>query len=192
MGYQVQVSAESTAGSSVFSEAQLSTPPGTVPDQVDNVSVTGLDRALDVMWDVPGNGGAVITTFNVYWGVNNVNESSRRVSHGGTSTTASYTIGDLDGNTTYQIVVSAVNVEGEGGRSEVSTARTPISVARAPSIDGLDLSVGHVLTVRWTKPADNGGAAITSYVVSWMNVGSDVPDEGSDSTTAGVTDVYDY
>ena len=69
MGYQdSSIGGRATAGSSVFAQqAQLSTP-RTVPEQVENVSATGLERELEVMWDVPGNGGATITAFNVYWG----------------------------------------------------------------------------------------------------------------------------
>ena len=186
VGYWVAVSARSSAAGEAIRSAAILSTPRKAPDQVENVSATGLDRALEVVWDVPGNGGAVITTFNVYWGVDEVDESSRRVSYSGTGTTANYTIVALGGNTTYQIVVAAVNVVGEGARSEVSTARTPISVARAPVIDGVAAG-DHALIVRWSEPRDTGGATITSYAVSWMSVGSDMPDEGSDSTIAGVT-----
>ena len=164
VGYRIEVSATSEVGEGIRSAALVSTP-RTVPEQVANVSATGLERGLEVMWDVPGNGGAVITAFNVYWGEASVDESSRRVSYSGTSTTGSYTIGNLGGNTLYQIAVAAVNIAGEGGLSEVSTARTPASAPGAPVVA---VAAGNgTLRVSWSAPEDTSGLSISTYTVYW-------------------------
>ena len=195
VGYWVAVSARSSAAGEAIRSAAILSTPRRVPDQVENVIVTAADRMITVIWNIPNNGGAAITTFRVY--ASNGNGGTRTTAiteviyEGDEATTrARTTISSLLGNTTYQITVSAVNEAGEGPQSVVSrgsSVRTPVSGARAPRIVGLDSSVDHVLAVRWTEPSDNGGASITSYAVSWMSVGSDMSDEGSDSTIAGVT-----
>ena len=57
VGYRIEVSATSEVGEGMRSAALVSTP-HTVPEQVANVSATGLERGLEVMWDVPGNGSS--------------------------------------------------------------------------------------------------------------------------------------
>ena len=173
-GYWVEVSATSSAGEGLRSVAMLGTP-RTIPSVVSRVSAIALDRAIMVEWDVPANNGAAITTFNIYWRAlsasteNRMAVNSRLVTYR-SKATASYTITELFGNTTYQIAVSAENVAGMGDRSDslmMSTARTPISGARAPRVYVSDSSVDHALTVQWDVPTDNGGAAITSFAVRW-------------------------
>ena len=152
-----------------------------------NVIVTAADRMLEVSWDIPDNGGAAITTFRVRTFNGTTPVITDVIYKSDEATRTSAIISSLLVDTLYRVVVSAFNEAGEGLQSSVSSARTPISGARAPSIVGLDSSVERTLTVEWTKPTDNGGASITSYAVSWMSVESDVPDEGSTSTIASVT-----
>ena len=186
-GYWVEVSATSSEGEGLRSVAMLGTP-RTIPSVVSRVSAIALDRAIMVEWDVPDDGGAAITTFNIYWRASSASTETRmavnsRLATYRSKSTASYTITELFGNTTYQIAVSAENVAGMGERSDslmMSTVRTPISGARAPRVYVSDSSVDHALTVQWDVPTDNGGAAITSFAVSWRT------ESGANEGTANV------
>ena len=114
-GYWVEVSATNNAASEGVLSAAILSIPRTVPDPVIITNATAAStRAIEVVWNVPSNNGAVITTFNVYWSADGVEDSSERVSHSGTGTTVSHTIAVIGVGATYQIAVSAVNVAGEG------------------------------------------------------------------------------
>jgi titin len=82
----------------------------------------------------------------------------------GTSTATNTTITGLTNGTAYTVRIAAVIAAGNG--PTVSTTGTPRTVPGAPT--ALSATPGNAkLTLTWTAPASNGGAAITDYIVNY-------------------------
>jgi fibronectin type 3 domain-containing protein len=106
-------------------------------------------------WTTPANGGSAITGYKVYRG-------------GGLITTLgvvnTYTNTGLTNGTGYNYTVTAINAVGESTQSNTVTL-TPsapvITVPSAPVLSGTASSTQ--VSLSWTTPSSNGGAAITGY-----------------------------
>ena len=88
-------------------------------------------------------------------------------------TVLTYTDSDLTNNQTYYYQVSAVNAVGEGAKSnEAPATPTPVpptptpavTTPAAPQNPRSTLGDDHV-SLKWTAPIDDGGAAITNYMI---------------------------
>jgi Ca2+-binding RTX toxin-like protein len=73
----------------------------------------------------------------------------------------------LTNGETYRFQVAATNAEGTGAFSAPSNAVVPVPRATAPGAPAItSATAGNAtVTLRWTAPAANGGAAITGYSV---------------------------
>ncbi|HJP89517.1 MAG TPA: FG-GAP-like repeat-containing protein [Candidatus Limnocylindrales bacterium] len=128
-------------------------PKPTVPSAPSILSAIGGDRSVAVAWNAPAsNGGTPITSYTA------------TASPGGATcvvTVTSCTIGGLVNGTTYTVTVHATNTVGSSPES-APLAATPRTVPSAPrSVTAKAAGTG--ITVKWTAPASNGGAAITGY-----------------------------
>ena len=81
----------------------------------------------------------------------------------GTATSSVVSLTDLPAGS-YRFAVSAVNLAGAGPFSEPSNAVSTAATPGAPTI-GAPSAGNASATVRWTAPANNGGAAISGYSV---------------------------
>ena len=113
---------------------------------------------------VPGSdGGSQVTQFNVSCAA--AGQATRSFS--GSLTTV--TLSPLVNGVNYSCTVSATNGVGPGPASAVNvTPAAPITAPGAPTINSAKAGVGQA-TITFTAPANNGGAAITSYVVTCGN-----------------------
>jgi subtilisin family serine protease len=116
--------------------------------------------AATVRWAAPtSNGGAPLTgyTIRAYRGSALV----KTVSAAATATSA--TVTGLTNGSAHTFLVSANNAAGSGAASARSVAVVPRTVASPPKIIAASAGTASV-AVTWARP-NNGGAAITAYVV---------------------------
>ncbi|MBU6276079.1 MAG: fibronectin type III domain-containing protein, partial [Planctomycetes bacterium] len=147
-------SAES-AGVTVFGTP--SAPTGVVP--------TAGDRQVSLVWNAPAsNGGMAITNYIVEY--RRVSDVAWTTLAQPASTATSAVVTGLTNGFNYVFRVTAVNVAGNSAPSAQSAAVMPLAVPTAPSgVTGTGRA-GSV-SLRWNAPADNGGAAITDYVIQY-------------------------
>jgi hypothetical protein len=133
-------------------------PPTTVPDAPTGLSVTAGNSQLTVSFIAGGNGGRPITNYK-YSTDNGVTFTA----FSPVVTSSPMTITGLTNGTTYQIILLAVNANGDGAPSAVVSG-TPATVPAAPT--GLAVTPGdQELSISFTA-GPNGGRAITNYKYS--------------------------
>ena len=122
---------------------------------------------VSLSWTAPAsNGGAAIIGYDVYLGTSSHGESASPVD---TSliTGTSYTVTGLTNGTTYYFTADAVNDADLHSAASAEASATPVAPVTAPGAPaGLIATAGDgQVSLSWTAPASNGGAAITSYDV---------------------------
>ena len=150
------------------------------------VTAVAGDAEATVSWTTPeADGGAPITGYTV-----------TAAPGGATCTTTgavTCTVTGLTNGTAYTFTVVATNGVGDSAASEASNSVTPTAPTTTPSAPRSVRVVpgDRRLTVSWTAPASNGGAAVTDYVVQYRRVGASTwttaADGVSTATTAVVT-----
>ncbi len=157
--YFYAVTAVNAVGESLRSN-EVSATPAAVPSAPQNVQAVAGDRRVNLTWDAPANdAGFPVIGYRVYRGTR-----SGVLSLLATLGVAfAYNDSAVLNGATYYYQVSAVNQEGEGLRS-LELVATPAAVPSAPR-DVRATAFDQAVDLSWNTPADNGGAAITSYRV---------------------------
>ncbi len=135
--------------------------PVTAPGAPAGLIATAGDGQVSLSWTAPAsNGGAAITSYDVYEATTQNINGQPVASPGGTSVT----VKNLANGTTYYFKVTAVNKAGQGPASGAASA-TPASAVTAPGAPtGLTAIPGNGrVTLSWTAPAADGGAGISGY-----------------------------
>ena len=185
--------AENIYGGDVFSVDASSGGNPTVPQSPTGLSATASSSSeIDLSWTAPSNdGGSTITGYGIERSTDSGSTWSTLVANTGSSSTA-YSDTGLSPSTSYMYRVSAINSVGTGSPSNTATATTSSgTVATAPQPPtGLTATVASSseIDLSWTAPSDNGGAAITGYMIersqdsgsTWSTLSSNT---GSASTT---------
>lgn len=138
-------------------------------------------------WLAPESNGATITDYVVQYRTNP--EGEWATFEDGTSDALTVTVTGLANGTAYDFQVAATNSAGTGGYSNTATA-TPVAPATEPDAPtGLTATPGaSQVTLNWTSPAGNGGAAITDYVVQYStNAGFTSPVTANDGTSTNTS-----
>ncbi len=133
--------------------------PVTAPGAPSGLAATAGDTQVSLSWNAPASdGGAVITSYRVYQGAG----QTPAVNVTGTSATVT----GLTNGTRYSFKVTAVNKAGEGPTSGAASA-TPTAATTSPGPpNGLAASPADgKVTLSWTAPGSDGGAAISGYEV---------------------------
>ena len=191
--YEVQVRAGNPAGDGPWSASATGTPVAAVspPSAPSAPTLQVGDGRLNVRWAAPADdGGAAVDDYDVRYRTGRA--AWRSLPDGVKSTATTTAITGLTNGTAYEVQVRAGNSAGDGPWSASATA-TPlaaVSAPSAPSAPSLEAGDGE-LTVRWTAPSDNGGAAIDDYDVryrtgraAWRSLPDGVK---STATTAAIT-----
>ncbi len=145
------------AGIPLFTHAQVSDAPTLT-------SVVARDSGAQVVWTAPKvQGGSAITGYQI--GYYTVGSDPTIINTGNVLT---YFVSGLAESTTYRFFVRAVNSAGSSANSNELglTTGSSVSVPGAPSTPSLTRGDG-TISISWTAPSNNGGAAITSYIVSY-------------------------
>jgi hypothetical protein len=153
--YTVRVRAINSAGPSASSNALTETP-RTVAGGPSFTSVTPGDTQLTLAFTAPGNGGAAITNYE--YSLDNGTSWTPRAP---ASTASPLVITGLANGTLYTLRLRAINSEGPGAAS-TSLQATPRTIPGAPVLVSLEPGQGS-LTVIFTAPVSDGGAAISNY-----------------------------
>jgi subtilisin-like proprotein convertase family protein len=154
--YYFEVTAVTLAGEGPLS-TEASATPVNVPGAPTGLTATGGNAEVVLNWTAPTNdGGAVITSYNVYKGTSSGGESFQA-----SANATSYTATGLTNGTTYYFVVTAVNGAGESLVSNEASA-TPATLPGPPT--GLSAVAGNgQVFLTWAAPGSSGGSAATSY-----------------------------
>ena len=196
-GYCTQEIAKAAA----FSDSGLASPwahGGCEPDPPTAVAVSRGATSLTVSWAPPDSmRGGAITHYIVQWKsadpADNEDYPGDTAGFGAAARqvritdldTLSYEITGLTAGDAHHVRVLAVNATHS---SDWVEARGTVAVATPPT----QYRLGGLLTaieVSWAPPADNGGSAVTSYVVQWKATGVDEYSETE--RRAVITDLTD-
>ena len=160
--------------------------PAPTPGQVTNVSATAGIGSASLTWNAPAGGGPVTTyTVTPYIG----SEAQPATTINGTPPATGATIKGLTDGTPYTFTVQASNPNGAGPSSEPSNAATPFTgivppsapteVTASPATQQAQLS--------WVAPSNNGGGAISGYVVTpYVGASAQTPVEFAGAKTSAV------
>jgi predicted phage tail protein len=161
--------------------------PATAPGSPTALAATAGDAQVSLAWTAPASdGGAAITGYNVYEGTS---QNFKDTAPAASSTGTGLTITKLANGTTYYFRVTAVNDVGEGPASGAASA-TPAAAITAPGApSGLTATPGNGrVTLSWTAPASDGGAAIAGYVIyQGTSPGGEAASPAASSKGTGVT-----
>ncbi|NDD55718.1 BspA family leucine-rich repeat surface protein, partial [bacterium] len=162
--YIFQVAAVNAAGQGSYSASSTSVTPYTTPGAPSGVSAASGNTQVLLSWTAPtDNGGALITDYSIQY----KSGSGAWITFSeGVSTSTSAVVTGLVNGTEYTFQVAAINAAGTGSYSTSSLGVTPATTPDAPTgLTGTPRSSQVVLA--WTAP-DNGGSAITDYVVQYQ------------------------
>lgn len=164
--YDFEVRAKNSAGGSAAASITLMPTAKRRPYQPSNLVATAGDGQVTLSWDAPGTitTDAPVDNYEYRLRENNTGDWGSWTSTGSTNTT--FTVTSLTNGTLYGFQVHAVNSYGTSALTSTATA-TPVSAASVPSApQSFDLDRGSTagtLTISWSAPLNNGGAAITDY-----------------------------
>jgi hypothetical protein len=200
--YSYRVAAQNELGLGAWSTAQAT--PVWLPAAPEDVTATvgpntGLDRGeVGVSWSPAVDNGAPVTDYLLEMSADG--ETWTAVDDG-VSTATAFKVRGLDDATSYQFRVAALNGLGQGPWSLPIDATTPTVKPAAPS--GLVAWVpapwrSGTMNLTWSAPEDDGGSAITDYVierstdgVEWTAV-VDGESTATSSTVDGLTNGSSY
>jgi fibronectin type III domain protein len=132
-------------------------PPGTPT----SLQAVASDGAVNLSWTAPEDGGSPITEYRVTPRIGGVAGTERVFLDDATT----QTITGLTNGAAYTFIVVARNATGFGPASAASAAVTPAGLPGAPGAVSAVPGNG-AATVSWSAPSNNGGSAVTGYVVT--------------------------
>jgi len=166
--YTAQVTAVTSAASSPPSAASAPVVPldAQAPTAPLIASVVPRDGSLQVAWSSPVyNGGSVVTGYSL---TATAGSATQTVTPAADASTA--TISGLTNGTDYTLSLVAVNSIGSSTAASADGTPTTAYAPSAPVGFGATPDGSGNVTLTWQPPADDGGSAITGFVVSYQQV----------------------
>jgi len=192
--YYVRVFAYNKVGFSLPALAASPQKPMVVPGAPTGVTLQVASVSeLVVLFSPPDdNGGDAIVAYQVQWALDGAFSSgtgTQLVTLLSGGAPYSTVIGGLIKGTPYYMRVRAKNSQGFGTYQPSSpTFLNPHTTPAAPTKVTLGVTSSSMLTVQWNVPDDDGGDALTGFVVQW-DVSASFDSLSVDATTARITDV---
>jgi hypothetical protein len=162
--YVFTVRAKNIVGTSKPSGPSAAMKPDKVPEPVTSMTAGPIDRAVQVHWQQPTNGGSAITEYQVQISPDPGYGAVRRVS----GSTFATTFTGLINGTSYSLRIRAVNGKGPGDFGPAVPAipfGKPPQPAPPTATGVQDVSDHQAITVTWPQ-ADGNGRDVSSYTVS--------------------------
>lgn len=179
----------------LYARSTFDTPAPTAPSTPTSLSAVGGVGQATLSWSAPSqNGGADISDYIVEYSTSGSSSWARF--NDGVSAVTSATVTGLSNGTTYLFRVRAVT---SGGTSDASSsASAVIGVPTSPqSLNAT--AIDRAVRLSWSAPAQNGGSAITDYVIEYSADGGtswttydDGTSTGTTSTVSGLTNSTTY
>lgn len=163
--YDFRVSATNTAGTGSVSVTASATP-ATTPGAPASLTATARNTEVNLVWTTPAStGGDSITDYLIEYKLSA--DGSWSTFSDDTSTATAVTVTGLTNDELYNFRVSAVNTVGTGSASSTANA-TPTSPVTPNAPTALTATAGVAqATLAWTAPVNNGGSAITDYLIEY-------------------------
>ncbi|GFY48448.1 fibronectin type III domain-containing protein 3B [Trichonephila inaurata madagascariensis] len=164
--YLFQVRAYNRVGAGPFSDPLEVVSGAGPPDSPRNLSATcDSPFSCQLSWEEPMNNGAAITSYQLQWSTEDVDESFSELYDGLSS---KYIAQGLMPASSYYFRVRASNEAGHGPNSNIVSCKTPAS---APgTISGFNVqALSSAIYLSWTEPLSNG-SPILSYNVELDDV----------------------
>jgi uncharacterized repeat protein (TIGR02543 family) len=164
--YTFKVTATSTAGTSLASDASTEIAVNAAPSPPINVAAVASSTSATVSWDAPINtNGSAITGYTVTaYTLGNVVSGTCTTD----SATTTCSITSLANGVEYIFRAVATNGIGTSAESVASAPATPSTVPNAPT--SLTVAVGNTeATISFTPPVNDGGSPVTIYTVTASN-----------------------
>ena len=167
--YIFRITAKNAIGNSLasISSAVVST----LPTAPSITGVTAGNGEVIVTWNAPSHLGSGTLTGDEYEVIAYDATGQVAGSCKPSSGQRTCTITGLTNGSAYTFKVKAITTAGDSALSAASSSATPASISSAPSNVVATTSNGG-MAVTFTAPTDNGGAPITSYVVTSSPVGA--------------------
>ncbi|MDR1740519.1 MAG: fibronectin type III domain-containing protein [Synergistaceae bacterium] len=160
--YSVKVKAVNSVGASDWSSS-VSVTPQTIPGAPQDVTAVAGNGEATVSFEAPtDDGGAEITGYAIEWSANGITNTTDLFEQ------TSYTLNNLTNGVEYSIRVKAVNRNGDAWSAAVSVK--PATIPGKPQ-DVTAVPGNRTVTVSFSAP-NNGGEAITSYILEWSANGA--------------------
>jgi hypothetical protein len=154
--YTFTAQAINSIGTSAASATSPAATPAGLPTAPTTLSATIGDGQVTIAFSGATNNGSAITNYTVIAQPGGLT---------GTSSSSPVTVLGLTNGQSYTFRVIATNGVGDSESSTVSVSATPASAPGSPS--GVSAIAGDAnARVSWTAPVNNGGSAITGYVVT--------------------------
>ena len=167
----------------LYTRARWTPPAPEAPSSPRDLTVIAGVGQANLSWNAPTqNGGSDVTDYVVEFSADGT--STWTTFDDGVSTALSATVAGLTNGTTYSFRVGAVNSSGSSPASD--EVRATIGVPTAPS--GLVATAGGAeVTLRWNAPTQNGGSAVTDYVVEFSSDGASSWNTFDDGVSTALT-----
>lgn len=147
---------------------------------------------ITITWVAPSDGGSAITGYMI----ERHDGSSYSTIVADTGSTAVTYVDTASPSTTYMYRISAINIMGTGSVSPDSNSVTTADAPTAPTSVSVASISNSQVDVTWGVPTDDGGSAITGYLIeqqvvgagSWTTVGTVGPTVFTQAITGLVAD----
>ena len=185
--YEFQMRAQNELGWNTWSTSKTATITQNVPSKPGAPILRRRGSGgINAAWTAPNANGAAITAYQLQY---KLSSAAGWTTASSTITGTNYTVTGLTIGSTYDFRVRARNVGGWSQYSDSSSLATA-STPGAPTW-GAFTTATRSLTLRWTAPSSNGGAAITGYEIEYRSGTSgswtDGPDPGANATSRTIS-----
>jgi len=137
----------------------------TTPGIPTNLTATPRDSQVELSWTTPLNGGSDITDYMVEYKLS-ADPTWTTFPHEASVSTTSFVTGLINGSS-YDFRVSAVNINGPGTASSITTTSPVESTPSAPQNFAVNITTSSQADLSWGAPVSNGGSVIIDYVIKY-------------------------